>query len=120
VSDSIPQKPALYFDGGCPVCAREIALYRRQVGADSIDWIDVSRCAQSELGNDLTKQAALTQLHYRTTEGELISGAAAFARIWQALPRWAWLGRAFGSGIGLWLLEGAYRIFLRMRPAWRR
>ena len=30
------QPPALtvYFDGACPVCSREIAMYRRQPGAE--------------------------------------------------------------------------------------
>ena len=114
------RKPALYFDGGCPVCTREIAVYRRQPGAEDIVWVDVSRCSNAELGSGLTREAALAQLHFRQADGELVGGAAAFTRLWRALPRLAWLGRLLGSGMGLWLLEKAYRIFLSVRPLWRR
>jgi predicted DCC family thiol-disulfide oxidoreductase YuxK len=119
VSDAHPPKPKLYFDGGCPVCAREIALYQRQTGADSIDWVDVSQCSANELGKDLPKHTALSQLHFRTADGQLIGGAAAFVRMWQTLPRWRWFGRLFDSNLGLRLLNGAYQIFLRARSLWR-
>lgn len=112
-------KPTLYFDGGCPVCAREIAMYRRQPGADGVCWVDVSRCGSPELGPDLTREAAMARLHLRRPDGQLVSGAAAFTQLWRTLPRWAWLGRLLGSGPGLWLLEAGYRGFLRVRPLWR-
>lgn len=37
-------KPTLYFDGGCPVCIREVAMYRNQPGADGVCWVDAARC----------------------------------------------------------------------------
>ena len=114
------RKPALYFDGGCPVCTREIAVYRRQPGAEDIEWIDVTRCSNAELGSGLTREAALAQLHFRQADGELVGGAAAFTRLWRVLPRFAWLGRLLGSGMGLWFLDKAYQIFLSVRPLWRR
>lgn len=115
-----PFKPTVYFDGACPVCSREIALYRNGPGADGITWADISRCDAAELGADLPREAALARLHVRRPDGTLVHGAAAFAALWQSLPRWAWLGRLFGSGAGLWLLEAAYRAFLLARPLWRR
>jgi predicted DCC family thiol-disulfide oxidoreductase YuxK len=117
--DPAPTRPTLYFDGDCPVCSREIAMYRRQPGADAVHWVDAARCENAELGPDLTREAALARLHLRRPDGSLASGAAAFALLWQALPRWAWLGRLLGSGAGLRLLELCYRAFLASRPAWR-
>ncbi|MEC8852758.1 MAG: DCC1-like thiol-disulfide oxidoreductase family protein, partial [Pseudomonadota bacterium] len=32
----------IFYDGGCPLCAREIAFYRRRAGAGRLDWIDVA------------------------------------------------------------------------------
>ena len=113
-------KPTLYYDGACPVCSREVAMYRRQAGADGVCWVDVAHCAPAELGAGLSREAALARLHLRRPDGRLVSGAAAFALLWQTLPRWSWLGRLLGSGAGLWLLEAGYRAFLLARPAWRR
>ena len=117
-SDS--SKPTLYFDGGCPVCAREIAMYQRQPGADGVRWIDVSRCGAPELGPDLTREAAMARLHLRRPDGRLVSGAAAFTGMWRQLERWRWLGVVFGRGWRLAALEAAYGAFLKIRRAWRR
>jgi predicted DCC family thiol-disulfide oxidoreductase YuxK len=113
-------KPTLYYDGACPVCAREIAMYRRQPGADGVCWVDVARCAPADLGPDLNRDDALARLHWRAADGRLVSGAPAFAGLWRALPRWSWLGRLLGTGVGLWVLEASYRVFLAVRPLWRR
>jgi len=119
MADPHPQTPTLYFDGACPVCAREVAMYRRQPGAEGLCWVDVTQCPPEALGADLSREAALARLHLRQTDGRLLSGAAAFAGLWRALPRWAWLGRLAGTRPGLWLLESAYRAFLALRPLWR-
>jgi len=112
-------RPTLYYDGACPVCAREIAMYRRQPGADGVHWVDVARCEPAELGPDLSREAAMARLHLRRPDGRLVSGAEAFTGLWQALPRWSWLGRWLGSGVALSFLEAGYRGFLRVRPLWR-
>ena len=38
------QSATVYFVGACPVCPREIEMYRRQPGADAIQWVDVAHC----------------------------------------------------------------------------
>jgi predicted DCC family thiol-disulfide oxidoreductase YuxK len=119
MEDKDSGKPTLYFDGACPVCAREIAMYRRQPGAEGVRWVDVAQCDASALGGDLTREAAMARLHLRRPDGRLVSGAAAFTQLWRALPRWSWLGRLLGTGPALWLLEAGYRAFLKVRPLWR-
>jgi predicted DCC family thiol-disulfide oxidoreductase YuxK len=112
--------PTLYYDGACPVCSREVAMYQRQTGAEQVQWVDVTRCDAAALGDGLTREAAMARLHLRQADGRLVSGAGAFTALWQLLPRWAWLGRLLGSGPALWLLEAGYRGFLRVRRSWRR
>ena len=112
--------PTLYFDGACPVCQREVALYRRQEGAAQICWVDVSQCAPAQLGDGLSREAALRRLHLRRADGSLVSGAAAFTTLWQLLPRFARLGRLLGSTPVLLVLEAGYRAFLLLRRLWRR
>ena len=111
--------PTVYFDGACPVCSREIGMYRRQPGADAVQWVDVAQCDAPALGAGLTHSAAMARLHLRRADGTLVSGARAFTELWQALPRWAWAGRLLGRGPGLWLLEAGYRCFLFVRRSWR-
>jgi demethoxyubiquinone hydroxylase (CLK1/Coq7/Cat5 family)/predicted DCC family thiol-disulfide oxidoreductase YuxK len=109
----------VYFDGACPVCAREIAVYRRQRGAEACAWVDVTRCSDVDLGPGLTREAALARLHVRDGNGRLASGARGFAVLWRALPGTGWLGRLAAFGPMPWLLEAGYRGFLVLRRAWR-
>ncbi len=108
----------IYFDGGCPVCSREIATYRRAKGAEGVCFVDVTQ-PDAALAPGLSREAALARMHVRRPDGSLASGAAAFAALWSALPGWAWLGRiASLPGIAQ-LLELGYSGFLRVRRAWR-
>jgi predicted DCC family thiol-disulfide oxidoreductase YuxK len=109
----------VYYDGACPVCSREIEMYRQQPGAASLAWVDVAQCEAPALGAGLTRAAAMARLHLRRADGSLVSGALAFTTLWQVLPRWAWAGRLLGRGPGLWLLEAGYRLFLVLRRTWR-
>lgn len=108
----------VYYDGSCPLCSREIAFYRRSAAADRLDWIDVSRAA--ELGPGLDCRAALQRFHVRDPQGQLHHGAAGFARMWQELPGWRWLGRLCALPPLSWLAEAAYRLFLPLRPTLQR
>lgn len=111
--------PTVYYDGACPVCSREVAMYRRQPGGDGVRWVDAATCDEGALGPGLDRPAAMARLHLRRPDGSLVDGAEAFATLWRVLPRWSWLGRLFGSGVGLRLLEAAYRSFLYVRRVWR-
>lgn len=118
-----PPRPAaaltVYFDGGCPVCSREIAAYRRQPGAEQCEWIDASSCAEATLGPDLNRSAALARFHVRRADGTLVDGMRGFAVLWRTLPRTAWLGRLALIEPMPALLDGAYAGFLKLRRFWR-
>lgn len=113
-------KPQVYFDGGCPVCSAEIAAYRRAAGGDGLCWVDANICAPAELGDGLDRSTALARMHVRRADGQLLQGAAAFAEIWAALPRWRWLARFARLPVVLPVLDLGYTVFLRVRPLWRR
>ncbi len=109
----------VYFDGGCPLCRAEISAYQRTEGGDALRWVDVNSCGEAELGTELNKTKALARLHVRRPDGTLVDGAAAFAEIWSALPRWRWLGRLARLPGMTPLMELGYVLFLRLRPLWR-
>ena len=56
----------------------------------------------------------------READGRLVSGAAAFAAMWRAFPKTRLLGWLAGTRPALALLEPAYRLFLKVRPLWRK
>jgi 3-demethoxyubiquinol 3-hydroxylase len=116
--DSAPL--TIYFDGSCPVCSREMAYYRRQVGADACLWVDASRCPEAALGTGLSRSAALGKFHVRDEHGELVQGVRGFAAMWRALPRTAWLGRVASFGPMPAMLDLAYAAFLAVRRVWHR
>ncbi len=111
----------VYFDGSCPMCRREIAIYRRLPQAHAIDWVDVSEAV--ELGQSLGCAQAMARFHVRDSQGRLHSGAAAFSQMWRLFPGWRWLGWLSAWPPMSWCFEAAYRLFLPLRPriqAWAR
>lgn len=103
----------VWFDGGCPLCRREIALIRRLDRLQSIRFVDVSQAqADCPIGPD----QLLARFHAREAGRPIVSGAAAFAAMWRVIP----LLRPFGELARvppiLWLLERFYSVFLTFRP----
>lgn len=109
-------KPVVYYDGSCPLCQREIGFYKSKDGADAIEWTDVSACPARAVAPDLAQDAAMARFHVRDADGRLLSGAAAFAALWSAMPGFRWAGRiASWPGVRN-VLEIAYRGSLVVRP----
>ncbi|MGV3470027.1 demethoxyubiquinone hydroxylase family protein [Limnobacter sp.] len=109
----------VYFDGSCPMCRREIAVYQNITPDQPIAWVDVSK-PDTPLPQGQSKEQLMARFHTRTAQGELLSGAAAFVHVWGQLPGWrvlAWLAKVPGM---LWLMEKAYNGFLPVRPAIQR
>jgi predicted DCC family thiol-disulfide oxidoreductase YuxK len=103
----------VWHDGGCPLCRREIALMRRLDRRGAIDFVDAGDPASS---CPIDRDAMLARFHARE-DGRMLSGAAAFAAMWRAIPLLRPLGLAARNPIILGGLERTYRLFLRVRPS---
>ncbi|MCU0922755.1 MAG: DUF393 domain-containing protein [Burkholderiaceae bacterium] len=113
--------PALtvLYDGACPLCRREIGLYRGLPSSTPVCFADVSDAAQP-LPSGTTREQLLARFHVRAADGRLLSGAQAFLALWDTLPGWRWLARIGRLPGVAWLMERVYRLFLRLRPALQR
>jgi len=110
------------YDGACPLCRREISVYRglQPLNAETpVCFADVSN-ADLPLPPGTTREQLLARFHVRRPDGQLLSGAQAFLALWDALPGWRWLAR-LGRLPGMtWAMERGYRLFLRWRPTLQR
>ncbi len=102
----------VWHDGACPLCRREIALMRRLDRDGTIAFVDASDGA----GVCPEDRAALLARFHACEDGRMLSGAAAFAAMWRAIPALRRFGNAARSPVTLAMLEGAYRLFLTIRP----
>lgn len=107
------------YDGACPLCRREIGLYRGMQSSTPLCFADVSS-TDSPLPGGTTREQLLARFHVRTSDGRLLSGAAAFLALWATLPGWRWLAAAGRVPGVAWAMERAYRLFLHVRPLLQR
>ncbi len=103
----------VWFDGDCPLCRREIAVMRRLDRRGAIVFTDVADGA----GDCPIDRAELLARFHAREEGVMLSGAAAFAAMWRAIPLLRPLGLAARNRTILGFLERLYMAFLKVRPA---
>jgi len=102
----VPEAPpqgavTVFYDGACPLCRREIDLYRAQSGAEALDFVDVSAAAPGALPPETSSAQLLSRLHVADSAGRLWVGAAAFfpGELFRS-----WFG---GADVGLWAFLSA-------------
>lgn len=89
-----PERLDVVHNDTCPICAREVAQYRRaaeRTGA-SIEFHPLSAAARF----GLTEEEAARRLHV-FAGGARLAGVPAFLALWRALPGFGRLARVAGS-----------------------
>ena len=112
-------KTTMFYDGGCPLCSREVAHYRRIDVNDNVHWLDINAEPESLEKHSLGYAAAMKHLHVLNTKGEIVRGAYAFHALWQALPRYRVLAILVSFPGFLWLMDKVYSKFAKRRYAKR-
>lgn len=116
--ESSPATLRVLFDGGCPLCRREIALYQRLRPSRPIEWIDIDADRRAAERFGIGHAEAMERFH--VIEGtEIHSGAAAFVVLWSAFGGWRHLATAIRRAGVEPLAEHAYAWFARRRLAQR-
>ncbi|WLH37970.1 DUF393 domain-containing protein [Pseudomonas sp. FP2196] len=114
-----PWPLTLYFDGECPLCAREIKLLRQHAVETRLCFIDLSHEDFDPAALGFTLKQMQSSLHARFDDGRWVKGLDATLWSWRA------------AGLGVWvaplswrltrpLFAIAYRLFCHLRPhlAW--
>jgi predicted DCC family thiol-disulfide oxidoreductase YuxK len=105
----------VWYDAGCPLCRREIALMRRLDRRLRIRFVPIDDAAACPI------DPALLLARFHAREGDvLLSGAAAFAAMWRAIPLLRPFGLLARHPLIAAVLERAYVRFLRWRPTLQR
>ncbi len=107
------------YDGACPLCRREISLYRGLSAAQPVAYVDVSDTAVP-LPDGPTRAELLSRFHVQQADGTLHSGARGFVALWALLPGWRWLAEPARVPGATPLMEWCYCAFLRLRPLLQR
>lgn len=103
----------VYYDGLCPVCSREVAMYQRLDRPRQIRWQNLLAGAVDSIDLD----AAYRLLHVRDADGQLHVGFAAHLLMWERLPGFrllAWTLRRCHPGA--WVAERTYLWLTARRP----
>ncbi len=71
------------FDGGCPLCAREIRHYQNMQGAGSVNWVDITKTPDLEQLYGVSFETAMARFHVRDQQGQWQTGAYGFVALWK-------------------------------------
>ncbi len=93
-------KTTMFFDGGCPLCSREVAHYRRLDRGDCIHCVDITKQLETLLEYGIAYGTAMERLHAVDQNGQIVSGVPAFVTIWRQIPGYPHLARIV-EGLGL-------------------
>jgi len=103
----------VFFDGGCPLCSREIAHYQRLDKNERIRWIDITREGDLARSHGIDPREAMALFHVIDGAGRTVKGAAGFVAVWRELPGYRWLAGLCSRFHLLPVMEWLYGRFAR-------
>lgn len=111
----------VFFDGGCPVCRREIAWYTKRPGAERMAWVDITDDANTvRFPDGYDRETLLKRFTVTRNDGAIVIGAAGFVAIWRSIDSLAWIGRLLDHRPIVWIGQRIYSGFLIVRRMWRK
>lgn len=121
ISKQQPGTPrvTMFYDGGCPLCDREVAHYKRLDKDHSVAWVDIDEDTTELAARGIPYQTAMKRLHVTDRDGNLVTGAYAFHTLWQELPYYRWLAKVVSPRWLLRTLDVVYNRFAERRYARR-
>jgi len=108
------------FDGDCPICSREITMYKKMDVRRRIDWIDVNEGGDKFTATGVTRASALRRFHALSPDGAVLVGIDGFQALWSLLPKTRYLAKFFSSKYARRIAYPFYELFAAARWFLRR
>ena len=108
------KKIQIFYDEWCPVCKKEINMYRKY-NIDTLEYIDIRE-------TNIHKKYNLDPVEIRKhmhalKDGKIYTGVDAFSLIWKEIPKFRWLDKVVNYKLVRPISDMGYNIFaLRIRP----
>jgi predicted DCC family thiol-disulfide oxidoreductase YuxK len=110
----------VFYDGGCPLCRREIEMLRRWDQRNRIRFNDIASPEFDSKRVGVDDEELMAEIHARLPDGTLIRGVEVFRRLYTAVgcgwlvavTRWPGVKQVLDFGYGLF---ARYRLRLTGR-----
>lgn len=110
------EKLRVYYDGLCKVCSKEIEHYKKQKGADRINFVDICGRQFDAVKEGVDPVLVHKEMHVRRLDGTYATRVEAFIEIWKTLPKYNFLAKIASLSAVSALLDLGYSGFTRIRP----
>ena len=104
----------VFYDGACPICAREMALMKRLARTQRLTLLDFSLAGFDAAPAGLAVADLSAVIHAQWADGTVITGVEVFRAIWEAVGL-GFLARLSRLALVAPLMMKAYAWFARNR-----
>lgn len=106
----------VYYDGLCILCSREIEHYKKQLGSDQIQFIDITADSFSPEKEGVNPFLVHKIMHAKKADGTLVTRVDAFVEIWKLLPKYHWMIKWTKNKVVRKSMDIGYEVFAKIRP----
>jgi predicted DCC family thiol-disulfide oxidoreductase YuxK len=104
----------VYYDGACPLCAREVRALRSRDRRRRIRFVDIAADGFDAASTGLTWEQLMRRIHARLPDGTLVQGVEVFRHLYAAIGFGPLVALSRLPGVTQ-LLDVAYDAFARNR-----
>lgn len=104
----------LFYDGACPLCAREARALRRLDRRERLKLTDLAAPGFDAAGTGVPMERLLARIHGRLPDGTIVEGVEVFRKAYEAVGLRLLVAPTRLPGVS-WLLDRAYAWFARNR-----
>jgi predicted DCC family thiol-disulfide oxidoreductase YuxK len=109
------QKLTIYFDGLCRLCSLEINHYKKQKGAEQMDFVDITAPTFDAKKQGVDPFLVHKIMHVKRG-AKIYTKVDAFVEIWKELPKYNWAVGLANNKLVRPFLNIGYEAFALVRP----